>query len=137
MRPPRRYANLAQSIEGGHPMQRHPVMTLARLLMASVFVVMGAYRLWMAARGASLSDTALAFSAVELVLGLLLATGWKLRVTASLAAALMLADAVLSHRFWALGGQAQAAQLLHFMKNIGFVGGLLLLAVAGGTRQRR
>jgi putative oxidoreductase len=58
-------------------------------------------------------------------------------VTASLAAVLMLADAVLSHRFWALGGQAQAAQLLHFMKNIGFVGGLLLLAVAGRSRHRR
>jgi len=118
-------------------MQRHPGMTLARLLMASVFVVMGGYRLWMASRGAALPNATLVFSAVELALGLLLAAGWKLRVTASLSAVLMLADAMLSHRFWTLGGEAQGAQLLHFMKNIGFIGGLLLLAVTGGTRQRR
>jgi len=105
--------------------------------MASVFVVMGGYRLWMVARGAALPTSTLVFSAVELVLGLLLAAAWKLRATAALGAALMLADAVLSHRFWALGGEARAAQLLHFMKNIGFVGGLLLLAITGGTRHRR
>ena len=119
-------------------MPRHPLMTLARLLMAIVFVVMGGYRLWSAYGGATLPNSTLVFSAVELVLGLLIAAGWKLRATASLAALLMLVDAVLSHRFWALGGQAQAAQLLHFMKNIGFIGGLLLLAVAaGGGRHRR
>jgi putative oxidoreductase len=70
------------------------------------------------------------------VLGVLIAWGWKLRVTAVLAAILMLADAGLSHRFWALAGEPQGAQLLHFMKNIGFVGGLLLLAMTAGSDRR-
>lgn len=118
-------------------MQRHPGATLARLLMASVFVVMGGFRLWAAWRGAPISGATLTFSAVELALGLLIAAGWKLRITALLAALLMLADAALSHRFWMLGGEARATQLLHFMKNIGFVGGLLLLALTAATGGRR
>ena len=47
---------------------------------------------------------------------------------ALLGALLMLVDAVLSYRFWILQGNAQATQLLHFMKNIGLVGGLFLLS---------
>lgn len=118
-------------------MQRHPAASAARLLMASVFVVMGGYRLWGAAQGVATPGSVLTFSAIELVLGLLIASGWKLRLAAALAAALMLVDAVLSHRFWTLSGEAQGAQLLHFMKNIGFVGGLLLLAVTAEQHRRR
>lgn len=118
-------------------MREGPGILLARLLMASVFVVMGAYRLLVAADGAAIPNSTLVFSAVELVLGLLIAIGWKLRLTASLAALLMLADALLSHRFWALQGPEHGAQLLHFMKNINIVGGFLLLALLAGGKPRR
>lgn len=119
-------------------MRTNPGITVARLLMASVFVVMGGYRLFGAWQGVPTPNATLVFSAVELVLGLLLAAGWKTRVVAWLAALLMLADAVLSHRFWAVGGAEQGAQLLHFMKNVGFIGGLLLLATtAPGTGRHR
>jgi putative oxidoreductase len=118
-------------------MRREPGILLARLLLASVFVVMGAYRLLSAAEGAAIPNSTLVFSAVELVLGLLIAIGWRLRLTASLAALLMLADALLSHRFWMLSEPDRGAQLLHFMKNINTVGGLLLLALVSGARQRR
>lgn len=113
-----------------------PGMVLARVLMASVFVVMGGWRLWAAAQGVAVSNGTLVFSALELLLGVLLATGWKLRWMAALAALLMLADALMSHPFWSLQGPERGAQLLHFMKNIGFIGGLLLLAVTAGTRTR-
>lgn len=118
--------------------QRHsPGAVLARLLMASVFLVMGGYRLWGAYAGMPTSGATLTFSAIELVLGLLLAGGWKLRVVAGAAAVLMVVDAVLSHPFWSFAGAEQAAQLLHFMKNVGFVGGLLLLAVTAPSGRRR
>ncbi len=43
----------------------------------------------------------------------------------------------MSHPFWKFGGAQQASQLLHFMKNVGFVGGLLLLSsLATGGRRR-
>lgn len=113
-----------------------PEIRLAQWLMASVFLVMGGYRLWQALQGVPTSNATLAFSAAEFLLGVLIAAGWRLRVMALLAAALMLVDAGMSHKFWLLKGAEQAGQLLHFMKNIGFVGGLLLLAtVAGGKRR--
>lgn len=113
-----------------------PEIRLAQWLMASVFIVMGGYRLWQALQGVPTSNATLGFSAAEFLLGLLIAANWRLRVMALLAAALMLVDAGMSHKFWLLKGAEQAGQLLHFMKNIGFVGGLLLLAtVAGGKRR--
>ena len=108
-----------------------PEMRLAQWLLASVFVVMGGFRLWQAYKGT------LVFSAFELTLGLALLAGWRLRAMALAAALLMLVDALLSHRFWMLSGGAQATQLLQFMKNIGLIGGLLLLStVAGGGKRR-
>lgn len=118
-------------------MDRNPGIAVARLCMASVFVVMGGYRLWGAWQGIPTAGSTLTFSAIELVLGLLIAAGWKLRITAAAGALLMLADALLSHRFWSLAGAEQAAQLLHFMKNVGFAGGLLLLSVVAGHPRRR
>lgn len=121
-----------------HTSRPGPGATAARLLMASVFLVMGGYRLWGAYAGVPTSGATLTFSAAELVLGLLLASGWKLRVFAVLSALLMAVDAVLSHPFWSVPTAEQSGQLLHFMKNMGFVGGLLLLAfTATGGRSRR
>lgn len=118
-------------------MRHDPGTVLARLLLASVFVTMGAYRLLAAAEGTPIPNSVLVFSAVELALGLLIAIGWRLRWTASMAALLMLADALLSHKFWMLQGPERGVQLLHFMKNMSIVGGLMLLAVVSGHRQRR
>jgi putative oxidoreductase len=113
-----------------------PEIRIASWLMASVFLVMGGYRLWHALQGVPTANATLAFSAGEFLLGIAIAAGWRLRAMALLGALLMLVDAVLSHRFWNLQGAAQGAQLLHFMKNIGFVGGLLLLSsVVAGKRR--
>ena len=114
-----------------------PGFAMARLLLASVFVVMGAWRLWGASQGVSTSGATLTFSAIELVLGLLIAAGWKLRWTALAAAALMLVDALLSHPFWSLSEPERSAQLLHFMKNACMVGGLLLLSLVAPSPRRR
>jgi putative oxidoreductase len=113
-----------------------PGFVVARLLLASVFIVMGAWRLWAAYNGATASGATLSFSAAELVLGVLVAAGWKLRWTALLSAALLVADAVLSHPFWTLAEPARSAQLLHFMKNAAIVGGFLLLSLAAPARRR-
>ena len=118
-------------------MQRQPAVLLAQLLLASVFIVMGAWRIWGKLHGVPTTGGTLTFSAIELALGLAIAAGWKLRATAGLAAALMVADALLSHPFWSLSGPDRGAQLLHFMKNVGLVGGFLLLAATADTARRR
>lgn len=112
-------------------------MLLARLLIAGLFVVMGGYRLAQAADGAPTPNSVLVLSAVELVLGLLLASGWKLRAVAALAGLFLLAEALLSYRFWGFSGAEQGARLLHFMKNLGLAGGLVLLWIEAGVRHRR
>lgn len=114
-----------------------PGMALARALMASVFVVMGGWRLLAAWQGATIPNGTLVFSALELALGLVLASGWRLAWVAALAALLMLVDAIGSHPFWSATGAERGAQLLHFMKNVGFIGGLLLLALTATGRGRR
>jgi putative oxidoreductase len=88
---------------------------LGRWLIASVFVVMGAWRLLAASHGAQVANGTLVFSGVELLLG----------------------DAVLSHPFWSLPEPDRSAQLLHFMKNVAIVGGLALLAAGAGHERRR
>ena len=109
---------------------------LAQWLLAAVFLVAGGFRLWQALRGVPIGNDTLLLSTAELLLGVLLAAGWQLRAVALLAAALLLADAALSHPFWRLAGGAQVAQLLQFMKNMGLVGGLVLLSGAGGAKRR-
>ena len=113
-----------------------PEIRIASWLMASVFLVMGGYRLWQALHGVATPNATLAFSAGEFLLGIAIAAGWRLRAMALLGALLMLVDAVLSHRFWTLHGAAQGAQLLHFMKNIGLAGGLFLLSTVVTGKRR-
>jgi putative oxidoreductase len=105
----------------------------ARVLLASVFIVVGLQRLLsgLGALGGTappLATTMLVLSALEVVLGLLIVLAWRLKWFAALAALVLLADAYWSHPFWVVTGPAFAAQLLHFMKNISIVGGFLLLA---------
>lgn len=118
------------------PRSAGPGLLLARWLLASVFIVMGAWRLWAAYAGAPTSGATLSFSAAELVLGLLVAAGWKLRLTATASSLLMVVDAVLSHPFWAMAEPDRSAQLLHFMKNLNIVGGFLLLALTAPLSRR-
>jgi len=117
-------------------MEMKPEIRIASWLMASVFLVMGGYRLWQALHGVATPNATLAFSAGEFLLGIAIAVGWRLRAMALLGALLMLVDAVLSHRFWTLHGAAQGAQLLHFMKNIGLAGGLFLLSTVVTGKRR-
>ncbi|WP_374557339.1 hypothetical protein [Thermomonas sp.] len=108
----------------------------AQWLLAAVFLVAGGFRLWQALHGTPTSDTTLLISTAEMLLGVLLAAGWQLRAVALVAALALIVDAALSHPFWNARGGAQAAQLLQFMKNMGLVGGLVLLSGAGGAKRR-
>lgn len=113
-----------------------PEHVLARILLSSVFVAMGGYRLWMAYRGLAVPNGTLLLSAAELALGLAIAGAWRLRLMVGVAVAVLLVDAVASHPFWTSAGTARGANLLHFAKNLGLVGGLLLLAGIGGGKRR-
>jgi putative oxidoreductase len=74
----------------------------------------------------------------ELVGGIMLFIGILTRVTALGLLLFVIAASVLGHAFWAIGTADPAAakmfmeQLGSFLKNMGLVGGLLLLVGAGG-----
>ncbi|HSD41557.1 MAG TPA: hypothetical protein VLD36_06790 [Burkholderiales bacterium] len=53
--------------------------------------------------------------------------GWKLRWVASLLAVFILVDAFTAHPFWTHPAAERHGQLLHFLKNLSTLGGLLLL----------
>lgn len=68
--------------------------------------------------------------AVQLVGGLLLATGRMPRLGAAALAASLVPTTWAGHRFWEYDDPAQRRdQQVHFMKNVGLLGGLLLAAV--------
>jgi putative oxidoreductase len=107
-----------------------------RILIPSVFVGLGLERLLVGAgvlAGAPISVGAAVFSTFELTAGLLVMLGWKVRWVASLLALFILVDAFLAHAFWTYPAAEQHGQLLHFLKSLSTLGGLLLLAWLDGA----
>jgi putative oxidoreductase len=66
---------------------------------------------------------------VKVGAGLLFALGRLPRVSALLLAGSVVPTTLAGHRFWEAEGAAKQAQLIHFLKNLGLLGGLLLAAV--------
>jgi putative oxidoreductase len=89
----------------------------ARILIPSVFVGLDLERLLIGAgvlAGPPVSTGAMVFSVFELIAGLLVMLGWKVRWVASLLALFMLVDAFVAHPFWAYPVAERHGQLLHF-----------------------
>lgn len=67
--------------------------------------------------------------AIELVGALLIVLGWQTRVVAWIMALFTLGTALIGHKFW-----IDPSQATQFMKNLGIMGGFLLLAAYGPGR---
>jgi uncharacterized membrane protein YphA (DoxX/SURF4 family) len=73
--------------------------------------------------------------AVQVAGGLLLATGRLTRPAAAALAGTMVPTTLAGHPFWTVDDAAErASQRIHFLKNVGLLGGLLLAAVDTGGR---
>jgi len=68
---------------------------------------------------------------VELGGGILLAVGFKTRIVAAIIALFTLAAALIFHNFWGVPAAEAQNQMIHFMKNISMIGGLLYVVVYG------
>lgn len=120
-------------------LQSFELFIAARVLLASVFVGLAIESLLrltgvLGDGNAPASAGALAFTAFELVTGLMILFGWQVRWVALILALFLLVDAFVAHQFWRLTGAEQHGQLLHFLKNTSMLGGFLLLAWAESTR---
>ncbi len=113
---------------------------VARVLIASVFIGLGAERLLMASgaiSGGPVSAGTVAFSVFELVAGLAIVFGWQVTGVSLVMAAFLAVDAVASHPFWVVEAAERHGQYLHFLKNLAAIGGLLLLARVGDVPDRQ
>ncbi|WP_428962838.1 DoxX family protein [Micromonospora fluostatini] len=129
-----------------------PVRTLARVMLSGIFVVSGARNLQNPSRlvpaakpvtdrvapliertwSAVPTDTETLVrvnSAVQLGAGLMLATGRFTRPAALLLAGTLVPTTAAGHPFWSNDDPAERTQnQIHFLKNLGLFGGLLLAA---------
>jgi putative oxidoreductase len=118
---------------------KYPIpYVVARILLASVFVGLGAERLLVKAGilNSTISPEAagIALSIFEILAGIAIMAGWQAGRLSLLLGVFLAVDAFMAHPFWNHGGVELHAQLLHFLKNIAIIGGLLLLSWAEAER---
>jgi putative oxidoreductase len=116
---------------------------LGRALFAYVFIPAGYSKIggfaatagYMASKGLPAVNVLLALTIViELLGGLALLVGWKARWAALALAGFTIIASVVFHNYWALPEAEQMTQQLMFVKNMGLVGGLLLVVGLGPGR---
>ena len=122
-----------------------PTRTLARPLLATMFVVGGADALrnpgarpeLVARAGLENPEKLVRINAAtQLIGGLALATGKLPRLSALVLAGSLVPTTYIGHPFWSETDKASRnAQQIHFLKNLSMLGGLLLAAADTGGRE--
>jgi putative oxidoreductase len=111
-----------------------------RILIAFIFVFSGIGKLtgfegtvgYIASKGLPMPQlAAIAAIVVELGGGIMLIAGWKARWAAAAMLVFTGMAALFFHNFWAASPDQAQNQLIHFMKNISMMGGLLFVAIYG------
>jgi len=126
---------------------------VGRILIALIFVVSGFGKItgfegtvgYIASKGLPLPEfAAMAAVIIELGGGLMVVFGWKARWAAADMFVFTAVAALIFHNFWSVLAAQSQNQMIHFMKNVSMLGGLLYVIVYGSgpfsvdsTRDRR
>ena len=111
-----------------------------RILLALIFVISGFEKItdfegtlrYIASRDMPLPQlAAVGAIAVELGGGILLIVGWQTRWAATAIFLFLIPTTLIFHNFWALGAAQAHGQLIHFMKNLCIMGGMLYIMAFG------
>lgn len=111
-----------------------------RLLLSAIFISSGYHKItgweqtgdFMAAKGLPLVPVLLGGAILfEIVGGLSIVVGFKARIGAAMLIVFLIAATVIFHNFWGYEGPQQQDQLIHFMKNLAILGGLIQIAAVG------
>jgi putative oxidoreductase len=112
----------------------------ARILIALIFILSGFSKIggfdgtvgYIASKGLPLPQiAAIGAIIIELGGGILLVLGWKARWAAAAMLLFTALAAFLFHNFWAMPPDQAQNQMIHFMKNISMMGGLLYVVIHG------
>ena len=122
-----------------HALNRYGPLA-GRILIALIFVLSGFGKVtgfegtlgYIASKGLPLPQLA-AISAIiiELGGGFMLVFGWRARWAAAALLVFTAFAALIFHNFWAVPPDQAQNQMIHFMKNISMMGGLLYVLVYG------
>jgi putative oxidoreductase len=113
---------------------------VGRILIALIFVVSGFGKIsgfegtvgYIASKGLPLPEfAAMAAVVIELGGGLMVMFGWKARWAAAAMFVFTAVAALIFHNFWAVPAVQSQNQMIHFMKNVSMLGGLLYVIVYG------
>ena len=113
---------------------------LGRLLISIVFILSGFLKIahWRDMLGlfASLKiplvPIALAVTVlIEIGVGLCIAAGYQARLAAVVQFLYLIPVTCMLHNFWAFQGLQRQDQMAHFLKNLGLMGAMLLIAAYG------
>lgn len=114
---------------------------IGRLLMAAIFIIAGLSKAtgfsgtagYIASVGLPMPEALTAATIVlEVIGGVALVIGYRLRLFAVLLAGFTLLAGLFFHNFWAMPAEVQHIQQIMFMKNLSIAGGLLIIAALGG-----
>ena len=120
------------------------MLAIGRILIALIFVSSGIEKFMnLSGAAAAIASRHLPYpdvlavltAALESVGGLLVIFGWQTRITALALALFTAAAGYFFHDFWHLpAGAEHTDAMIHFMKNVGLIGGFLMLTAAGAGR---
>lgn len=121
-------------------MVKHYGPLVGRILLALIFAWSGLIKIgsfagtagYMASKGIPFSEVALVLTIIiELGGALMLIVGWKARWAAAAIFLWLIPVTLLFHNFWAVDAALAENQMIHFMKNITIMGGMLYVMAYG------
>jgi putative oxidoreductase len=113
---------------------------VGRALLALIFIVSGFGKItgfaatagYMASKGLPMTQVLLVGAILtELGGGLLILLGWKARWAALAIFLFLIPTTLIFHAFWGLSAADAQGQMIHFMKNLAIMGGMLLIFAHG------
>ncbi len=119
------------------------ILLLGRIAIAAIFIQSAygklsdpaAFASYLAGQGLPLALPLTYIGIAFEILGVLaLIAGFQIRYGVLLLFAFTLIATLISHRYWDFAGPARETQLVHFLKNLAMLGGLLVLFVNGGGK---
>lgn len=130
-------------IDGLIERNRDALILIARILLTALFVISGFGKLtdytgtvnYLTYVGAPMPSAAAAVAiAMELLVGLALLVGFRVRTLALVLLLFVAGAAIIGHPFWTMEAAERALNQTQFLKNLSIMGGLLLLAITGAGR---
>ena len=118
----------------------HFAPLFGRILLAVIFLFSGYNKIGVFAKtaqgmvqhGVPMAKVLLVITIIiEIAGALMIIVGWRARLAASLLFLWMIPVTLLYHNFWAMPAAQQHLQQIMFMKNLGLMGGLLMLMAFG------